>query len=59
MDDIKRRENRVRRKLACQGFSLKKSRKGGYMIVEDWNNTIAAGERFDLSFEDVGRFAVE
>jgi len=32
---------------------------GGYMIVDARMNTIAAGERFDLSLEDVERFIAE
>lgn len=72
---IKTRENRVRRQLAKRGYRLKKSRSsgccyvngtyqglnandyGGYMIVQD--GIIQTGERFDLTLEDVERFAAE
>lgn len=63
--NIKKREDKVRRQLAMQGFELKKSRaktytadnQGGYMIV--LNGIIEAGERFGLSIEDVERFTKE
>lgn len=64
-NDTKIRENKVRCQLAKQGFQLKKSRAKsftidnycGYMIVQD--GVIQAGERFDLSLEEVERFASE
>ncbi len=64
---IKSRENSARRKLARQGYLLRKSRAqstsindyGGYMIVDARTSTIEAGERFDLSLEDVESFAEE
>lgn len=51
--------------LAKQGYSLKKSRaqtytadnQGGYMIVQD--GIIQAGERFDMTLEDVEKFITE
>lgn len=63
--NVKKREDRVRRRLERQGFELKKSRartytadnQGGYMILR--NGIIEAGERFDLSLDDVERFAKE
>lgn len=76
-ENIKARENRVRRQLARQGCRLHKSRKngcvyvngvfagldvdnqGGYMVIDNYTNGIVAGERFDLSLEDVERMAVD
>lgn len=63
--EIKRREDRVRRQLAKQGLALRKSRvsttaadeQGGYMIVDAQFNRIEAGERFDMSLEEVEAFA--
>lgn len=63
--EIKRREDRVRRQLAKQGLALRKSRvstlsvddQGGYMIVDTQFNRIEAGERFDMSLEEVEAFA--
>ena len=63
--EIKRREDRVRRQLAKQGLALRKSRvftpsaddHGGYMIVDAQFNRIEAGERFDMSLEEVEAFA--
>lgn len=60
--EIKAREDKDRRQLAKQGYTLKKSRaqtytadnQGGYMIVQD--GIIQAGERFDLTLEDVEKF---
>ena len=59
----KLRENNVRRRLARQGYKLHKSRVrntngdnyGGYMIT--MNRWIETGERYDLSLEDVEKFA--
>ena len=58
-DPIKNRENNARRSLARRNYTLRKSRvkhtnindQGGYMIVDDATNGIAAGERFDLTLE--------
>lgn len=63
--EIKAREDKARRQLAKQGYTLKKSQvqtytannQGGYMIVQD--GIIQAGERFDLTFEDVEKFIAE
>lgn len=60
-------ESGLRKKLRKQGYGLCKSRKqtitaddyGGYMIVNLWNNTIEAGEKFNLSLEEVEAFANE
>lgn len=64
-NEIKARESKVRRQLAKHGYSLKKSRaqtftadnQGGYMIVQD--GIIQAGERFDMTLEDVEKFVAE
>lgn len=64
--DEKNREGRARGRLKTQGFILKKSRTrnpkfndaGGYMIV-NLNNVVEAGEKFDLSLDDVERFINE
>lgn len=58
-------ESRLRRKLASQGYSLRKSRVkgvnadnlGGFMITDSSHNAIVAGERFNLTLEDVESFA--
>lgn len=63
--EIKTREDRARKQLAKQGYSLKKSRaqtwtadnQGGYMIVQ--NGIIQAGERFGMTLEDVEKFIAE
>lgn len=63
--EIKAREDKDRRQLAKQGYTLKKSRaqtytadnQGGYMIVQD--GIIQAGERFDLTLEGVEKFIAE
>jgi len=59
----KTRENRARRQLAKEGYSLRKDRvrtnnvdhMGGYMIIDD-QNAVVAGERFDFSLDDVDFF---
>lgn len=63
--DIKRREDKVRRQLSKQGLALRKSRastytaddQGGYRIVDTKFNRIEAGERFNLTLEDVEAYA--
>ena len=63
--EIKQREDKVRRQLAAQGFTLRKSRtstysvnnQGGYMIVDMQFNRIEAGDRYDMSLEEVEAFA--
>ena len=52
----------LRRVAQQQGYTLKKSRakesldnRGGYMIVDE-NNAIIAGERYDMSIEDVADY---
>ena len=62
MDD-KAREKRARRQLRRLGFTLHKSRakysadnQGGYMLVDAFFNRVEAGERFDMSIDDVEQF---
>ena len=63
--EIKAREDKARKQLAKLGYTLKKSRaqtytadnQGGYMIVQD--GIIQAGERFDMTLEDVEKFIAE
>lgn len=61
----KSRENKARRNLAKQGYMLRKARgklnidnMGGYMIA-DTNGCIVAGERFNLSLEDIEKFGAK
>jgi hypothetical protein len=57
---------RLRSLAKRQGFVIKKSRmmtrtlnnQGGYMIT-DLNNIIQAGEKFDLTLDDVEKFLEE
>jgi hypothetical protein len=57
-------ESKARRELKKLGYQLKKSRVrntnldnwGGYMIIEPNMNSVVAGERFDMSLEEVGAF---
>lgn len=64
-NEIKAREDKARKQLAKQGYSLKKSRSktytvndcGGYMIVQD--GIIQAGERFNMTLEEVEKFIAE
>jgi len=62
----KTQENRLRRRLSTLGYSLQKTRSalvrdnyGGYRIIDPANNTVAAGERFDLNLQDVEKFVNE
>jgi len=59
-------ERTARRKLEKQGYTLQKYQNtvnpyhsGCYRIVNTWNNTIEAGENFDLTLGDVERFINE
>ncbi len=61
----KQKEQQLRRKLAEQGFSLKKSPKpqgidnlGGYMITDLKTNAVVHGNRFELSLEDVENYII-
>lgn len=64
-EEIKAREDKARKQLAKQGYTLKKSRAktytadnyGGYMILQD--GIIQAGERFNMTLEDVEKFVAE
>lgn len=56
----KNREQRLRRALNKCGYSLHKSRRsfsssnlGGYLIINQQNNTLVDGDRFNLSLDDV------
>lgn len=55
------KDTQLRKAAKSRGILLKKSRKGvidnrgGYMLV-DANNIIIAGERFDLTPEDVRKW---
>jgi hypothetical protein len=63
MTTEKARENRARRALARQGETIRKSRArkyvpnlndhGGYMIIDASRNSVIAGERFNLTLEDL------
>lgn len=65
--DSKNRENKVRRRLVSQGYALKKSRainltsddQGGYQIIDLQFGRIEAGERFDLTLEEVEQFVID
>lgn len=53
-------EQSLRRKLMKAGYTMHKSRRclsldnmGGYMIVDLYGNYVVAGNRFDLSLEEV------
>ena len=66
-DTDKSREQRARRQLRQQGYALRKSRVrnwnidnlGGYMVIEANRNLIVAGQRFDMSLDDVEHFIRE
>ena len=56
----RRREARLRRLARSGGYSLHKSRAGfsadnfgDFMVVDDSRNFIVAGERFDMTLDDV------
>lgn len=65
--DSKSRESKVRRRLVSQGYALKKSRainltsddQGGYQIIDLQFGRIEAGERFNLTLEEVEQFAID
>ena len=67
MTTEKSREARCRRRLKTLGYRLEKSRirnphadnRGGFRLVELWNNSIAAGERFDMDLPAVERWLEE
>jgi hypothetical protein len=60
--ESKRREDRLRRRVARNGYALRKSRLHGgprpddygeYMIVDPFLNVPVAGWNYDYSFDDV------
>jgi hypothetical protein len=59
-----KKETKLRKSLYRQGFLLRKRRINnsiplndvGYRIIDANTNSIAAGEHFDLSLEDVDNF---
>ena len=65
--DSENRKNKVRRRLVSQGYALKKSRainltsddQGGYQIIDLQFGRIEAGERFDLTLEEVEQFVID
>jgi hypothetical protein len=65
MENIKTTESRCRRALAKYGYALHKNRKrtgwnaGGYMILNGYNNTVAAGGDFELDLDDVVSWCAE
>lgn len=59
-------ENKYRRMLKEQGYSLRKSNKpinpdnlGGYMIVDIYDNCVVLGSRYELTLDDVRDFLTE
>jgi hypothetical protein len=59
-------ERRVRRRAGRHGLSVHRSRAGqsldnhgGYQLVDADRNWIVAGERFNLTLDDVDRFLDE
>jgi len=55
-----RNESTVRSQVQRMGYVLRKSRRqeshdnlGGYKIVDPYQNLIVAGEKFELSLDDV------
>jgi hypothetical protein len=66
MEEYKNRENRLRRLAKKQYYEIKKSRAnysgdnlGGYQIINGFSNAIEAGEKFDLSLDDIEKFLNE
>jgi len=53
------RESRVRRKLEKQGLSLSKARGGLYEVIDPYTNSCLTGGRFDMSLDDVEKYANE
>lgn len=59
-------EQSLRRVLRAAGYTMRKSHApissdnlGGYMIVDLAGNTVAAGNRFELTLEEVQEWAQE
>ena len=67
MNTEKALEQKLRRTLKSAGYVLHKSRVrnihldnlGGYMIADIMTNAVVAGNRFQLSLEDVAEWAEE
>lgn len=66
MENIKSRENRARKELDKQGFTLQKHNgtadkyhSGNYRILNGHTGNIEAGENFDLTIEEVEAFISE
>jgi hypothetical protein len=60
MDSEKNRESRLRKRAIRMGLGIKKSRSmisldnhGGFMVIDLNRKLILAGQRFDLSLDDV------
>lgn len=63
---IKNHENKARQQLKDQGYVLQKRtnnvdpyHSGCYRILNSWTGMIEAGAEFDMTLEDVERFAAE
>lgn len=62
-----REESRVRRLAAKRGYRLFKSRirnpnldnMGGYMILDPWTNTVAAGAGYDLELSAAAEYLAD
>lgn len=50
-------QTRAKRELERQGYKLLSSKGGGYQIQSAIDGKVVAGESFDLSIYEVGRFA--
>ena len=67
MENEKVQENLFRRKAKRLGLRLVKSRvrsinindHGGYMMVDNQNNFVVAGSKFDMDLEDVNNWLNE
>ena len=63
-NEIRTKEQRLRRALKKEGYQLQKSRKrnidadnqGGYMVIITASNACAGGARYDWTLDDVERF---
>lgn len=63
-NEIRAREQRLRRALKKEGYTLQKSRKqnvdynnmGQYMVIDSNTNSCAGGGRYEWSLDDVERF---
>lgn len=64
--EIKTREDKARRRLKDQGYTLEKHtnnidpyHSGCYRILNSWIGNIEAGADFDMTLEDVEKFVAE